>query len=379
MIEPLALKYRPKKFSEVIGQQLTAVVLEKMVEKNEVPPTLLFRGPRGTGKTSVARILAMELLPAERDAILSGNSLAVIEIDAASNGRVDDVRSLIASLRHSVGTEYRVVILDEAHSITREGFNALLKTLEEPPSGVVFVLVTTEPEKLPDTILSRVMEFEFRRVKPSDILARIRTIAELESIEVQNELAEKIAENANGSVRDAVMTLDLTHRAEIDDVEKYTELTGEKDVGPLLLAALMTNNHETIFKVVDKLMLETGDPRTLTTALMSVIRDLFVLKSGGRITAAGKAYDYRVRLSQLVSSNALYAGTLILWELKTKVRASENPLSSLEQALILVAEKISEGKVYGTTKSGIQREEAPVDVASEPAARPLSLSEIQMS
>jgi DNA polymerase-3 subunit gamma/tau len=263
--------------------------------------------------------------------------------------------------------------------MTREAFNALLKTLEEPPAGVIFVLVTTEPEKLPDTIISRTMEFEFRRVKPSDLLDRVLAVAAAESIDLPNDLAIKIVEYAGGSVRDALISLDLVSRAEISTVEQYVELVGERDVGPLILASLLTNNHATIFSVLDNLMMETGDPRTLLASLNSAIRDLFVLKAGGRINAAGQAYDNRLKLSQLIGANALYAAVTILWELKTKVRQSEDQLSSLEQALILVAEKLSTGKVYGSTNSVTSDTEVANPVAFEEEARPLSLSEIQMS
>lgn len=378
MNQPLALKYRPAYFNEVVGQTITSVSLARMVANGDVPPGLLFAGPRGTGKTSVARILAMELNPEERENILSGGSLSVIEIDAASNGRVDDIRQLTQALRFSAGSEYRVVILDEAHSMTREAFNALLKTLEEPPPGVIFVLVTTEAHKLPETVLSRLMEFEFRRVSPNDLFERIRKIAELESIEVQNELLTKIAERADGSVRDAIMSLDLVHRAGVSTAAEYIDLVGEKDVGPHLFAALMTNNHGTIFRVLDQLMLDVGDPRVLYDALNSTIRDIFVLKSGGSITAAGKALEDRTKLSQLVKSNALFSAVRILWELKTKVRQTENPRTSFEMALILVAEKLSEGKVFGTTSYEKQHEAPATPVTSE-APRPLSLSEIQQS
>ncbi len=379
MTQPLTLKYRPAYFNEVVGQNITAVSLARMVSNDDIPNGLLFSGPRGTGKTSVARILAMELNPDQRENILAGDTLSVVEIDAASNGRVDDVRQLTQALRFSAGSKYRVVILDEAHSMTREAFNALLKTLEEPPPGVIFVLVTTEPHKLPPTVLSRLMEFEFRRVAPADLFERIRRIAELESVEVQDELLVKIAERADGSVRDAINSLDQVRRAGITTADEYIELVGEKDVGPTLLAALMTNNHAIIFRVLDKLMLDIGDPRVLYDALNTSIRDLFVLKSGGSVTAAGKALEDRIKLAQLVKSNALFAAVRILWELKTKVRQSENPRVSLEQALILVAEKLSEGKVFGgaTSENGHAPAPSPVTSEAPSAPRALSLSEIQ--
>jgi DNA polymerase-3 subunit gamma/tau len=373
--EQLTLKYRPQRFDDMVGQRLTSVVLKQMVAEGSVPNAILFDGPRGTGKTSAARILAMELNPDERDNILGGTSLAVIEIDAASNGSVADIRSLVEQLRFSVGAEKRVVILDEAHSITREGFNALLKTLEEPPPGVIFVLVTTEPQKLPDTILSRVMEFEFRRVPPSELLTLVNKVALAEDIDLPAELATKLAEVADGSARDAIKNLDFIVRADIKTVEQFDELTGRKDVGPILFASLLTGDHSKIFKVFDELMMQTGDPRVVSNALSDLITDLFILLAGGEVSASGKALEHRIKLAQLVSVDALYAAVSIIWDLKTRVRASEDQRTALAAALVLVSNKLValrevETKTADTSVSS--------EVASEQnAPHVLSLSEIQ--
>jgi DNA polymerase-3 subunit gamma/tau len=377
MTDQLTLKYRPQTFGDMVGQKLTAVVLDQMVSKDAMPNALLFDGPRGTGKTSAARIVAMELNPEERDSILAGTSLAILEIDAASHGSVADIRALSEQLRYSAGAKNRVVILDEAHSITREGFNALLKTLEEPPDNVTFILVTTEPHKLPETILSRLMEFEFRRVVPADLLERIRSIAELESIEIQDELLAKLSEVADGSVRDAIKNLDFVHRSGISTVDEYIKLTGEKDVGPVLFAALLTNDHSTIFTVFDHLMMETGDPRVISTALSDVITDLFILKSDGAVTASGKALDHRLKLAKLVDSQNLFAALQILWDLKTKVRWSEDQRAALSAALVLAADKLTDGKTPDSVNDDTDVS-SPVP-SEEEAPRVLTISEIQQS
>lgn len=377
MIEPLTLKYRPHTFDDMVGQRLTAVVLNQMVANKSVPNALLFDGPRGTGKTSAARILAMELNPTERESILNGTSLAILEVDAASHGSVADIRYLTEQLRYSVGANNRVVILDEAHSITREGFNALLKTLEEPPANVTFVLVTTEPHKLPETILSRLMEFEFRRVTPEELLSRVVSIAEKEGISGNNELLVKICETADGSVRDAIKNLDFVHRAEIETAEQYIDLIGEKDVGPLLFASLMTNDHAKIFSVFDHLMLEIGDPRILATALSDLITDLFILKSDGNVKASGKALEYRIKLSNLVQSDNLFSAVQILWDLKTRVRWNEDQRAALATALVLVSSKLTDGKTKESITPDVS-ETSPV-ASIQDVPRALSLSELQLN
>lgn len=362
----------------MVGQPLTSIVLKQMVAKDEVPSALLFDGPRGTGKTSAARILAMALNPDDRDSILEGTSLAVIEIDAASHGSVADIRNLVEQLKFAVGARKRVIILDEAHSITRDGFNALLKTLEEPPADTVFILVTTEPNRLPDTILSRVMEFEFRRVSPADLLSRVAHIAAHESFDVPRVVLAKIAEVSDGSVRDAVKYLDFVVRAEIDSVEQFVELIGAKDSAPLLFAAMLTGKHDKIFSVFDQLMMETGDPRLLSTGLNNLITDLFVLKAGGQINAAGKAYEDRLKLAKIIPADNLYSAVQILWDLKTRVRWSEDQRSALAAAIILMSEKLSSGFEQPAVVTADTTHEPVVE--SEPdAPRVLSLSELQQS
>jgi DNA polymerase III subunit gamma/tau len=377
VIEPLTLKYRPRSFATMVGQKLTSTVLAQMVSNESVPSALLFDGPRGTGKTSAARILAMELNSDERDSILAGTSLSVIEIDAASNGSVADIRSLSDQLGYSVGSKYRVVIIDEAHAISSAGFAALLKILEEPPAGVVFVLVTTEPHKLPRTILSRLTEFPFWRVSPADLYARIIHVSTEEGIHISTELAVKLAEVADGSVRDAIKNLDFVNRSGVTTVQEYVELSGEKDYAPLLFAALLTNNHANIFKSLDAIMMDTGDPTVVSDALIMLMKDLFILKSDGHVSAAGKALEYRVKLAKVTPSDNLFSAIQVLWDLKTKVRSADDSSAALAMALVLIAEKLSAGRQPVSITADTP---TTIPVASVPSApRALSLSEVQMS
>jgi DNA polymerase-3 subunit gamma/tau len=377
MTEQLTTKYRPSTFKDMVGQKVNAVVLSQMVKTEQVPEALLFRGPRGVGKTSAARILAMELNPTERDAILAGTSLSVLEIDAASHGSVADIRALIDQLSYRFGGDSRVVILDEAHMITREGFNTLLKTLEEPPANVVFVFVTTEAHKLPETVLDRLTEFEFRRVSPADVYARVIHVAQAEDITIEDALAVKLAEDSNGSVRNAIKNLDFAHRSGITKLDEYTEHTGEKDIGPLLFAALLTGDHAKIFAVYDRIMMETGDPRVIGDALSNFITDLFIIKADGEVKAAGKALEYRKTLAKKVSGEALLGAVQVLWDLKTKIRWSEDQRTALASALTLVSSKMAQLRASSEVTPDTP---APSRVVSDvEAPRVLSISEIQQS
>lgn len=376
MVEQLTLAFRPSSFSEVVGNRVNAVVLQQMVDTDSVPNALLFSGPRGTGKTSAARILAVDLNPEDKDEILSGTSLSVIEIDAASNGSVADMRSLIDQLRFEVGAKNRVVILDEAHSITRDGFNALLKTLEEPPFGVTFVLVTTEPQRLPDTVLSRLTEFEFRRISAEDILTRLRHIAAKAELDVPDPVLFLLAEDADGSARDAVKNLDFVVRAGIRSEEDYASFFGKSDMGPVLLAALLKGDRAVLFDVLEEALRQTRDARVVTDELARTISDIFVLQAGGEVHRSTQAVARREKLAKAVSGDDLLEAVRVLWDLKTKIRHSDDPRTFLSMALVIMTDKFSSSRKPELKSAP----EASVEVVSkEEAPRPLSLSEIMQT
>lgn len=361
MTEALALKYRPTTFDDMVGQRYEASILRRMVETDNVPFALLFSGPSGVGKTTAARILA--------SAMDAGD---VIEVDAASNGGVAEVRKLLDAVRYSLGGAYRVVILDEAHSITRQGFEAFLKTLEEPPANTVFVLCSTEPYNIPDAVKSRVIEFEFKAITSGDIAARLATIAVREQIKVERDLVLHLANRADGDLRSAVQSLDKVWRAGIETLADYIELAGQGDTGPQLLAALMTNDHDRIFKVVSDQLMKVASPGQLAADLIATIRDLFVIKAGGSLPE-GQGFEIRKQLASRLDQDKLMVAMRVLWELRTKVRAAEDPRGNLDIALVLIAEAISRGnpaRVAPTVHS-----EQP----TKPAPRKLTLAEMQRS
>jgi DNA polymerase-3 subunit gamma/tau len=384
MSEGLALKYRPEYFEDMIGQNLVAVVLQKFVDADDVPHGLLFSGPSGTGKTSAARILAAEMNPNQRESIVEGISPDVLEIDAASNGGVGEIRKLLESLRYqpSPGAK-RVVIVDECHSVTREGFNALLKPTEEE-SGTTFVFVTTEPEKIPVTVLSRLIEFEFYRVTPSEIFNRLVAVSQQENTTTDTKLLQLIAMQAQGNVRSALNSLNLVLKAQISSVEEYTKLRGDHDYGPRLLEKMATGNHNLIFEELDAVLMKTGSPEQVSSSVTHTLKDLLVLRSGGTLTYSGQALLLRKDLALQLEAERIFAAIKLLWDLKTRVRGSQNGTVDLETSLILVADVLSRGKTSPPSTSNVAI--LPPQPAPEPTttpdssdedSRPLTLADLQ--
>src|SRR5712692_5953943 len=221
MYQVIARKYRPQSFAELIGQEHVRTTIENAITQNRIAHGYIFSGQRGTGKTTVARILARCLNCVEGPTtkpcgkcascleITGGNAVDVIEIDAASNRGINEMRELRESVRYRPARDrYKVFIVDEAHQITNQAFNALLKTLEEPPEWVVFILCTTEAHKIPPTIVSRCQQFSFRSVDFAELVARMEWIAQQEGIEADAEVLSVLAQAGEGSVRDSLSALD---------------------------------------------------------------------------------------------------------------------------------------------------------------------------
>ena len=201
----LSRKWRPKSFDQVVGQEHVTQILSNSLSINKISHSYLFSGPRGVGKTTVARILATNLNEVED--LLS--SIDIIELDGASNRGIDEIRDLKESVRYvPVNGKYKIFIIDEAHMLTKEAFNALLKTLEEPPAHVIFILATTESQKIPSTISSRCQKYDFKRIRLQDIIAHLSFILKEEGYKSENEALKAIALKADGSLRDALSLLD---------------------------------------------------------------------------------------------------------------------------------------------------------------------------
>src|SRR5579864_2778543 len=269
----LARKYRPQKFSEVIGQEHVTRTLKNAIEQGRTAHGYIFSGHRGIGKTTVARILAMALNCRSQDhpvpepcgicesctEIRAGNSVDVIEIDAATNRGIDEIRELREAARYRPARDrFKIYILDEAHQITDAAFNALLKTLEEPPSHVVFMLATTQPEDIPQTIRSRCQHFSFHAVRFEDVLNQLRSIVQREGIAADDNSLALLARAGDGSMRDALSILDQAIACCGDKltVEIVRELVGAapSHIIEELMQAVSRNSSEDALRIVDKLL-----------------------------------------------------------------------------------------------------------------------------
>lgn len=295
MHQALYRKWRPKSFDDVCGQEHITSVLRYEVENNALSHAYLFCGSRGTGKTTCAKILAkaVNCLSPEKgnpcgkcEACLSiENSTAtdVLEMDAASNNGVENIRDIRDEVVYTPSLlRYRVYIVDEVHMLSPSAFNALLKTLEEPPAHVIFILATTELHKLPSTIISRCQRFDFRRIALPVLAGRITYIAEQEGISLEPAAADRIARMAQGGMRDAISLLELCAGVDkkIDVTTVDTMMgSGGRDETLRVVSAIVASDYDTIFKVVEEAVSSSRDLSVFWQDLIAVYRDLLVVKT----------------------------------------------------------------------------------------------------
>jgi DNA polymerase-3 subunit gamma/tau len=378
-VSVLALEFRPKTLEEIVGQHHIKMVLREMVKTQRIPPAILLAGTRGTGKTSIARIFAAALNCEEVEgdacaqctscvAVQQGGSLDVLEIDAASNNGIEDIRRINEEVTYSSSGTWRVVILDEAHNLSRPAFGALLKTLEEPPPNVVFLLLTTEINRIPEPVVSRSMAFEFRRMTIENIVGRLNHIAEVTKIETTPELLVEIAIRSQGGMRDAIMTFDQCSRVGIADVAGFRELFGIVDVGVPLFRAALEGDHSGGSDLIDDYFHRVGDAQGMVNDLVGLVRDLLILLAGGNPTVASeKALADRTALVERVSLDRLMAVVQVLWELKSRTRAVDNDhRAQMEMAFVLISDALH----------AISRSAQPIQQTAVPAAagQPLTLA-----
>lgn len=295
MYQALYRKYRPLTFSDVVGQNHITDTLKNELSSGKISHAYLFTGTRGTGKTSCAKILARAVNcenPQNGDpcgqcstcrAILSGEVMDIVELDAASNNSVDDVRELRDQITFTpANSRYRVYIIDEVHMLSKAAFNALLKTLEEPPAHVIFILATTEVNELPATILSRCQRFDFKRIDPSDICRRLSFVAEKEGLSLDSDAAMLIASIADGGMRDALSLLDLCASADRNITEQTVyEICGMagRDYLYGLCDKIRECDTEGALMLIDKLYGASVDMVRLLSELISHYRNLMIMKT----------------------------------------------------------------------------------------------------
>ena len=395
--QSLYRKYRPQTFEDVVGQQHIETTLKNAVAEGKVAHAYLFTGPRGTGKTTTARLLAKALLcdhavAGEPDGtceqcvdVAEGRHPDVFEIDAASNTGVDNVREEIIGRVQYAPTRgsYKLYIIDEVHMLSIAAFNALLKTLEEPPPRVVFVLATTHPHKVPDTILSRCQRFDFHRIGIEDLIARLRTISDGEGFDVPDAALGLIARHAAGGMRDAITTLEALAaftggKITLADVEG---LLGEVDVAQLIEISTLVARRDVAacFRWVAKFA-ETGtDLAEFVRELTQHVRDLYLVSIVG--DAEGVVDASPEELAKLMSLAKEFGGPDrlarvldLLGELAAELRWSSDPRLSLEVTLTRMARPAGEitlealAERIEALESGVSAGAVRVSMLAEPVA-----------
>jgi len=350
----LARKWRPQGFDDLIGQETVAMTLKNALANGKIAHAYLFSGPRGVGKTSSARILAKALNCEQRTgsepcgkcqsckAITDGYSVDVLEIDGASNNSVEAVRELRETVKYApAGGNYKIYIIDEVHMLSTSAFNALLKTLEEPPPHVVFIFATTEPKKVPATILSRCQHHAFRRVTKSKIKGQLKKITDAEQIVIKEKALEMIAKAADGSMRDALTLLDQAYsfKNDISETELQTLLgLPESEIIFSLSESILRGDISQTLSIIKELTDRGNDLRQMAKELVEYFRNIAVVKiteNAGDLLEFSEEEIQRLRdISSAVSIEEL---TLLLTELlriESEVRNAVNPRFVLELGLL---------------------------------------------
>ncbi len=361
--------YRPVDFNEVAGQTHITTTLKNALMNNKVAHAYLFSGPRGTGKTTIAKILAKAINCVEAPTanpcnvcpnclgIQDGSINDVIEIDAASNNGVDEIREIRDKVRYLPGyVKYKVYIVDEVHMLSTGAFNALLKTLEEPPAHVIFILCTTEPQKIPLTIHSRCQRFDFKSITPSEITIKLHEVIEKEHIQIQDEAVDQIAIYAEGGLRDALGLLDQAYSyspnfISIDDVNQICgALSFSTQIE--IVESIMKMNVSNAIQLMDELLVSGKEVQKICQNLIQFYRDILVFKNVGYNDSTPKPYHnerFSV-LAQTLNNRRLFFYLDVLNKAAAEIKWSNNPRLYLELAFIkMTDEEIgSDAKVWQT-------------------------------
>lgn len=352
----LARKYRPQTFDEIYAQDHITQILKNTIELDRTAHAYLFTGPRGVGKTSLARIFAKSLNCMENGPtanpcnkcqncveITNGVSADVIEIDGASNTGVEDIRELQKELMYSPANSlYKIYIIDEVHMLSKNAFNALLKTLEEPPQNVIFIFATTEPHKVIPTIISRCQRFDFKRIPIPDIVNRLQEICKLEKISIDNEALFMVAKKADGSMRDAQSLMDqvLAYGKEHIALTDVLSIFGivHYDIYQRILGFIAQKDTSSIIKLLHDVLEKGNDIQEFIGGLLDYIRNVLLVKVNVDVPAVSETLLKDMHtLSSSFSENDLLYLMSILVKAKMDIKNSTNPILVTEMTFIKIA------------------------------------------
>ncbi|WP_016952202.1 DNA polymerase III subunit gamma/tau [Anabaena sp. PCC 7108] len=354
--EPLHHKYRPKSFAELVGQEAIATTLTNAISSSKIAPAYLFTGPRGTGKTSSARILAKSLNCLQGDkptpepcglcdicqGITKGYATDVIEIDAASNTGVDNIRELIEKAQFApMQCRYKVYVIDECHMLSTAAFNALLKTLEEPPKHVVFILATTDPQRVLPTIISRCQRFDFRRIQLEAMVKHLTHIAAIEKINIAHDSLTLVGQIAQGGLRDAESLLDqlalLAGEVTPDKVWDLVGSVSEKDLLGLL-EAIAQDHPEVVLDSTRQILDRGREPLTILQNLAAFYRDLLIAKTAPKrqdlVACTQQTWTALVNFAQSLEISTILRGQQHLRTAEIQLKNTTQPRLWLEVTLL---------------------------------------------
>ena len=382
--KPFHQKYRPSNLDELVGQEFISITLKQALISQKIAPAYLFNGPRGTGKTSSARIFAKSLncLSSEQpttnpcgkcelcEQIADGNALDIIEIDAASNTGVENIREIIDRARFApTQARWKVYVIDECHMLSTAASNALLKTIEEPPKRVVFILATTNPERVINTIQSRCQKFDFKRISSNTIFHNLSAIADKESIKFEDQALKLIAKRSNGGMRDAQSLLDqlslLPNGVTTKNVQNLLGEVSENDLTNLV-NALINNDSESLLISCNDLYDEGNEPHEILVGFLNITRDLLLKTVNNNYSDIFyTSIDFQNELNKL--SHKISKNKIIDWHNKLKnvdyqIKTSDNPRLWLEIHLTSLLEKNDrENVVNNLTRNTVNKNQQDVN------------------